>query len=153
MLLILPCFLSSFYNFLFFFLSILFTLSFLLLSRHRLFPLFDLSFSWVLLSGYLLFSYHEFPSLKCFPPLGLSFSAMVTSSFYSKLIQWDFSLLPLGLHQLFFGLLWTFLQDYPPTHWLLGHYLCSKYVSYTITHFMTKFSFICSCCIPLPLGD
>ena len=29
------------------------------------------------------------------------FSSMATSPFYSKLIQWDFSLLPLGLHQLF----------------------------------------------------
>ena len=43
-------------------------------------------------------------SLRCFlphwvPPL----SVMVTSSFCSELIQWDFSLLPLRLHQLFWA--------------------------------------------------
>ena len=52
-----------------------------------------------------------------------------------------------------FGLLWTFLQDYLPIHWLLGHYLCLEYVCYTTTHFMTKFSFVCSYYIPLPLGS
>ena len=45
---------------------------------------------------FLLLSYHGFP------PLGASpLSSITTSSFYSVLIQWDFSLLPLGLHQLF----------------------------------------------------
>ena len=101
-----------------------FTLSFLLLSCRVLFPICGLSFSWVL-SGCFLLSYHEFSSLKCFPPLGLSLSVFFLSSpvflflplfflfhfllffsawlpsFYSKLIQWDFSLLPLELHQLF----------------------------------------------------
>ena len=38
--------------------------------------------------------------LRCFsPPVPLS--SMASSSFYSELIQWNFSLLPLGLHQLF----------------------------------------------------
>ena len=66
--LFLSCFLSSFYHLL----SVLFTLSFLLLSCRGLFP------------------------LRCFP-----ISSMATSSFYSELIHCDFSFLPWRLHQLF----------------------------------------------------
>ena len=55
----------------FFSLCSFFTLSFLLPSCRRLFPLFGLSFSWVPLFGCLLLSYHGFSPLKCFPPLGL----------------------------------------------------------------------------------
>ena len=90
-LLFLSSFLSSFYHFLSFFLSILVTLSFWLLSCHELFfslgyfPFWSLS-PWVL------------STLLQWVPLP---SSMTTSLFYSELIQWDFSLLPLGLHQLF----------------------------------------------------
>ena len=52
-----------------------------------------------------------------------------------------------------FGLLWAFLQYCPPIHWLPGHYLCSEYVCCAITHFMTKFHFVCSCYIPLHPGS
>ena len=98
--LFLPYFLSSFYHFLSFFLSVL---SLLLVSYYSPVvgcsppPLSGLSFSWVTLSGCLLLSYHGFP------PLGpsSSFSFMTTSSFYRELIQWDFPLLPIGFHQLF----------------------------------------------------
>ena len=47
-----------------------------------------------------------------------------------------------------FGLLWASFQDYPPTHWLPLPF--SVHVCCTATHFMIKFSFVCSCCIPLP---
>ena len=52
-----------------------------------------------------------------------------------------------------FDLLWAFIQDCLLTHWLFDHYLCSKYVCCTITHFVIKFHFVCFCCIPLPLGS
>ena len=92
-------------------------------------------------------------SLRCFPPLGPPRSAMVTSSFYSELIQWDFSLLSLGLHQLFFVCCG---HPFRTTHQPIGcpdHYHYSEYVNCTITHFTTKFHFVCSCCIPLPLDS
>ena len=101
--LFLLCFLSSFYHLLSLFLSILFTLSFLLLSCRGLFLLGSFLFLgpslWVPppLSASLrclLLSYHRI--LPSVPP-----SSMATSPFYSKLIQWDFSPLPLGFHQLF----------------------------------------------------
>ena len=105
--LFLPYFLSSFYHFLSLFLSVLFTLSCLLLSYRELF--FSLGYFpfWISLSlgaslslsaslRFLLLSYHGFLPLRCFP-----LSSMATSSFYSELIQWDFSFLPLRLHQLF----------------------------------------------------
>ena len=88
-----------------------------------------------------------FFSLPCFFS---SSSAMVTSSFYSELIQWDFSLLPLGLHQLF---LVCCRHPFRTTYQPIGcpdHCHYSEYVSCTITHFTTKFHFVCSCCIPLP---
>ena len=70
-----------------FFLSLLsfFTLSFLLLSCHVLFPICGLSFSWVLLSGCLLLSYHGFSSLKCFPPLGISLSMLFSLPLFFSL--------------------------------------------------------------------
>ena len=52
-----------------------------------------------------------------------------------------------------FGLLWVFLQYCRPIHWLAGHYLCSEYICCITTYFVTKFAFVCSCCIPLPLGS
>ena len=108
--------------------------------------------------------------LKCFPPLSLPLSvffslpcfsfppfffppffAMVTSSFYSQLIQWDFSLLPLRLHQLF---LVCCGHPFKITHPPIGcTYHCSVHVCCTVTHFTTKFHFVCFCCIPLPLGS
>ena len=69
-------------------------------------------------------------------------------SFYSELIQWDFSLLPLRLHQLF---LVCCGHPFKITHPPIGcpcHY--SIHVCCTTTHFTTKFPFVCSCCIPLP---
>ena len=151
----------------FFFLLVLFTLSFLLLSCHGLFPLFGLSFSWVPLSGCLLLSYHGFSPLSAslhwvslfqcfflFPCFFLLLSVpcflLLLPSFYSKLIQWDFSLLPLGLHQLF---LVCCGHPFKITHSPIGcpdHYHCSVHVCCTTTHFTTKFPFVCSCCIHLP---
>ena len=102
--LFLLCFLSSFYHLLSLFLSILFTLSFLLLSCRGLFLLGSFLFLgpslWVPppLSASLrclLLSYH-----RILPSVPLS--SMATSSFYSELIQWDFSFLVLRFHQLFF---------------------------------------------------
>ena len=72
-------------------------------------------------------------------------------SFYSKLIQWDFFLLPLGLHQLF---LVCCGHPFKITHSPFGcpcHYLV--HVCCNTTHFTTKFHFVCSYCIPLLLGD
>ena len=71
-------------------------------------------------------------------------------SFYSELIQWDFSFLPLGLHRLF-----LVCCDHPfrTTHQPIGcldHCHCSVHACCTTTHFMTKFPFVYSCCIPLP---
>ena len=137
-----------------------------------MFPLFGLSFSWVPFSRCLLLSYHGFSSLKYFLSLGLSLSVFFLSSpvfpfllffplqfwslfnlpwlpsFYSKLIQWDFSLLPLGLYQLF---LVCCGHPFKITHSPIGcpcH--CSVHVCCNATHFTTKFPFVCSCCIPLP---
>ena len=171
--LFLPYFLSLFYHFLSFS-PFFFIFGFLILSCHGLFPLFGLSFSWVPLSGCLLLSYHGFSLFKCFPPLGLPllvffslplffssslvFSSSIRSSvlpwlpsFYSKLIQWNFSLLPLGLHQLF---LVCCGHPFKITHSPIGcpcH--CSVHVCCNATHFTTKFPFVCSYCIALPLGD
>ena len=107
-------------------------------------------------------------SLKCFPPLGLPLSVFFSlplffppplrpfflpwlPSFYSKLIQWDFSLLPLGIHQLF---LVCCRHHFKITHSPIGYLChCSVHVYYNATHLTTKLPFICSCCIPLPLGD
>ena len=111
---------------------------------------FGLIFSWVSLSRCLLLSYHEFFPLGAFAPLGLPFSAMVSSSFYSELIQWDFSLSSLGLHRLF---LVCCGHPFRTTHQPIGcldHCHCSVHVCCTTTHFRTKFPFVCSCCIPLP---
>ena len=119
--LILPCFLSSFYHF--FFLSfsfsvLFFTLSFWLLSCHGLFfyfgyflflgPFLSLSTS----LRCLLLSYHGFLHLGSSP-----LSSMAISSFYSELIQWDFSLLPLGLHQLFLA---CYGHSFSTTHQPIG---------------------------------
>ena len=49
-----------------------------------------------------------------------------------------------------FGLLWASFQDYPLIHWLPLPLLSTVHVCCTITHFTTKFLFVCSCCIPLP---
>ena len=49
------------------------------------------------------------------PPLGPSpLSSMAISSFYSELIQWDFSLLPLGLYNCFW--LAVGIPSVPPTN-------------------------------------
>ena len=71
-------------------------------------------------------------------------------SFYSKLIQWDFSLLPLGLYQLF---LVCCGHSFKITHSPIGcpdHCHYSVQVCCTTIHLTTKFPFVCSCCIPLP---
>ena len=61
---------------------------------------------------FLLLSYHGFL------PLGASpISSMATSSFYSELIQWDFSLLPLEFHQLFLA---CFEHSFSTTHQPIG---------------------------------
>ena len=160
-----------------FFLSLhsFFFLSFLLLSCRGLFPLFGLAFPGSLsLGAYysltmgslplsaspigsssfgVFFSlFHVFVLLPFFPPpLPSPFFLPWLPPFYSELIQWDFSLLPLELYQLF---LVCCEHPFKITHPPIGcPYHCSEYVSCTITYFMTKFSFFCSCCIPLPLGD
>ena len=160
-----PAVFSLFFLPLSFFLSVLFLL---LISNYYLavdcFP-FGLFFSWVPLSRCLLLSYHGFSPLKCFPPLG--FPLLVFFSlplffplpsgplflpwlppFYSELIQWDFSLLPPGLHQLF---LVCCGHPFKITHSPIGcpcH--CLVHVCCTATYFTTKFPFVCSCFIPLP---
>ena len=78
---------------------------------------FGLFFSWVPLSRFLLLFYHESFPLGAFAPLGLPLSAMVTFSFYSELIQWDFSPLPLELHQLFLA---CFGHPFKTTHQPIG---------------------------------
>ena len=61
---------------------------------------------------FLLLSYHGFL------PLGASpISSMATSAFYSELIQWDFSLLPLEFHQLFLA---CFEHSFSTTHQPIG---------------------------------
>ena len=96
---------------------------------------------------FFLFPYfflHYSPSV---PPFFLPW----LPSFYSKLIQWDFFLLLLGLHQLF---LVCCGHPFKITHSPIGcPYHCLVHVCCNATHFTTKFPFVCSCCIPLPLGD
>ena len=147
--LFLPCFLSSVYHFLSFSPFFLFLVSYYSLAISC--SPFGLSFSSVPLWVPPLLS----TSLRCSPPpLGTSsVSSMATSSFYSEHIQWEFSFFTPRASPTIFGLLWTFLQDYPPTYWMPSYDLCLEYVYCTTTHFMTKFSFVCSCCIPLPLGS
>ena len=90
-------------------------------------------------------------SIRFYFPLPFSpFSLPWLPSFYSELIQWDFSLLPLGLHQLF---LVCCGHPFKITHPPIGcpdHCHCLVHVCCIATHFMTKFPFVCSCCIPLP---
>ena len=96
-----------------------------------------------------LFTYFSFSS-SVFPPPFPSFFSAWLPSFYSKLIQWDFSLLPLVLHQLF---LVCCGHPFKIAHSPIGcpnHCHCSVHVYCTTTHFTTKFPFVCSCCIPLP---
>ena len=93
-------------------------------------PLFFLFFCFFLLNFLVPFN------LPCLP------------SFYSKMIQCDFSLLPLGLYQLF---LVCCGHPFKITHSPIGcpcH--CSIHVYCNATHFTTKFPFVRSCCIPLP---
>ena len=155
--LILPYFLSSFYHFLSFFLSVLFTLSFLLLSCCGLLPPLVFPFLGSLSLGAslslsaslrcLLLSYHGFL------PLG---SSLFIHGYLFLLQQTDsMRFLPFTpkTSPTVFGLLWAFLQDCLPTHCLFSHYLCSEYVCCIITHFVTKFHFVCFCCIPLPSGS
>ena len=69
-------------------------------------------------------------------------------SCYSKPIQWDFSLLPLKLHQLFLVCCEHPFKIIHPPIGCPCH--CSVHVCCTATYFMTKFPFLCSCCMPLP---
>ena len=100
-----------------------FSLFFLPLSFFHSFSLFFLLLVFLLLSCRGLFPLWSFlflgPSLQVPPPLSASFrclllsyyrflpsgtslpSSIDTSSFYNELIKWDFSLLPLRIHQLF----------------------------------------------------
>ena len=136
-----------------FFLSFFLSVLLLLVSYYSLVVScspFGLFFSWVPLSRFLLLFYHESFHLGASAPLGLPLSTMVTSSFYSELIQWDFSLLPLGLHLLF---LVCCEHPFRSTHQPIGcpdHCHCSVHVCCTTNHFTTKFPFVCSCCRPLP---
>ena len=112
------------------------------------FPPLSASLHWVsLFRCFSLFPCFPFSS-SVFPlPFG-PFFLLWLPSFYSKLIQWDFSLLPLGLHQLF---LVCCGHSFKITHSPIGcpcH--CSVDVCCNATHFTTKFPFVCSCCIPLP---
>ena len=169
-------FLSLFYYFLSFSLSVF---SLLLVSYYS--PAVDCSPFLVFpflgslsLSGCLLLSYHGFPPLKRFPPLGLPlliffslplfffsspvFSSSIRSPFFllwlpsfcSELIQWDFSLLPLRLHQLFLVCCGHHFKITHPPIGCPDHCHCSVHVCCTATHFTTKFPFVCSCYIPLP---
>ena len=165
--LFLPCFLSSFSFSVFFFL--------LLVSNYYLavgcspffvflfpgylylgayysltmgFPPLSTSLHWVSLFR-CFFSFPLFFLFFCFFLFHLvPFNLPWLPSFYSKLIQWDFSLLPLGLYQLF---LVCCGHPFKITHSPIGcpcH--CSIHVCCNATHFTTKFPFFCSCCIPLP---
>lgn len=86
-----------------FFLSILFNLSFLLLSCCGLFPLWFFLF----LGPSLWVPPPLSASLRCYHSLtmGSSFSSIAASHFYSELIQWDFSLLPLSFINCFWFVL------------------------------------------------
>ena len=112
-----------------FFLSFFLSVLLLLVSYYSLavsYSPFGLFFSWIHLYRCLLLSYHGFFPLGAPAPLGPPFSAMVISSFYSELMQWDFSLLPLGLHQLF---LVSCGYPFRTTHQLIGcpdHCHCSS---------------------------
>ena len=70
--------------------------------------------------------------------------------FYSQLIQWDFSFLPLRLHQLFLVCCGHIFKIIHPPIGCPDHCHCSVHVCCTATHFTTKFPFVCSYCIPLP---
>ena len=96
--------------------------------------------------------------LRCLCPLGspsfgvfpLHFSPLFLlwlPSFYSKLIQWDFSLLPLALHQMLFvvGILSRL-----PTHPLVAPTI-AQYMFTTLLLISRQNSlFFCFCCMPLP---
>ena len=95
--------------------------------------------------------FQYFSLFPCFSSPSIPLFLLWLPSFYSKLIQWHFSLLPLGLHQLF---LVCCGHPFKITHSPIGcpcH--CSVHVYCNATHFTTKFPFVCSPCIPLLLGD
>ena len=109
--LFLSYFLSSFYHFLSFTPFLFFTFSFLL-SCCGLFLIWSFLFQGPFLQVLTTLLLWVFP-LRCLCPLGspsfdvfpLHFSPLFLlwlPSFYSKLIRWDFSPLPLGLHQMLF---------------------------------------------------
>ena len=138
----------------FFFLPLFFFLSFFLSFSFFLSILVTLSF-WLLSCRGLFFSLRYFPFWSLSPWVLSTLlqwvllpSSMTTSPFYSELIRWDFSFLPLGLHQMF---LICCRHSFRTTHQLIGCPATTTAHS-TTTHFITKFSFVCSCCIPLPLG-
>ena len=100
-------------------------------------------------SGFLLSVFFSLP-LFFLPFHPVPFFLPWLPSFYNELIQWDFSLLPLRLHQLFLVCCGHPFKIIHPPIGCPNHCHCSVHVCCTATHFMTKFSFVCSCCIPLP---
>ena len=100
-------------------------------------------------SGFLLSVFFSLP-LFFLPFHPVPFFLPWLPSFYNELIQWDFSLLPLRLHQLFLVCCGHPFKIIHPPIGCPNHCHCSVHVCCTATHFMKKFSFVCSCCIPLP---
>ena len=114
------------------------------------FPPLSASLHWISLFRCFLSLPLFFLFFLCFSSSIPPFFSAWLPSFYSQPIQWDFSLLPLGLHQLF---LVCCGHSFKITHSPIGcpdHCHCSIHVCCTTTHFTTKFPFVCSCSIPLP---
>ena len=87
----------------------------------------------------------SFPSvLTAFLPQALPSSSMAISPFYSELIEWDFSLLPLRFHQLF---LVCYGHSFRTTHQPIDG------PTTTTTHFMKKLPFVCSYYKSFPLDS
>ena len=118
------------------------------------FPPLSASLHWVsLFQFFSLFPCFFFSSPVFCSSIWSPFFLLWLPSFCSELIQWDFSLLPLRLHQLFLVCCGHHFKITHPPIGCPDHCHCSVHVCCTTTHFTTKFPFVCSCCIPLPLGD
>ena len=110
--------------------------------------LFLSSFFFTTLFSFLFFSDSFFFFFSYSPLHGFLFLFMATSLPFRLLDSMGFLPFVPKASSTIFSFLWAFLEDYPLTHRLLGHYLCSKCACCTTLHSRTKLFVLF---LPLPL--